>query len=324
MGTLRLRPLLSVSNFGSAACSLRGAALGAALLVPAVAAAQGAPGPAGDPKVKYVYKPVACTPCPCECPDPKTVAAIAPPREPTAPPPREPVAHSTTSDTGSGKMPGWREASGQPSKSDAPPPAASGARGDIAGSVTVKKDGADRADRSNVVVYIESMTKKYAALKKVRAMAQRDKSFAPNVIAITKGSSVDFPNEDKFFHNVFSLSEGNTFDLGLYRAGESKSVTFERTGIVDVYCNIHPQMWAQILVLENPFFTTTNADGSFELPKVPAGTYTVAAWMRGGSPVRQQVKVEPGKRATVSFEVAEGAKSKPHTNKEYKPYGRYQ
>lgn len=321
MGTLRLRRTLSVSNLGSAAWSLRGAALGAALLLPSVASAQGAPGAAGDPKVKYVYKPVACTPCPCECPDPKTVAAMAPPQ----PTPREPPApHATTADPGVSKMPGWREASGQPGKSEAPAPSSSQARGDITGSVTVKKDGADRADRSNVVVYIESMPKKYAALKKVRAMAQRDKSFAPNVIAITKGSSVDFPNEDKFFHNVFSLSEGNTFDLGLYRAGESKSVTFERTGIVDVYCNIHPQMWAQILVLENPFFTTTNADGSFELPKVPAGNYSVAAWMRGGSPVKQQVKVEAGKRATVSFEVAEGAKSKPHTNKEYKPYGRYQ
>jgi hypothetical protein len=101
-------------------------------------------------------------------------------------------------------------------------------------------------------------------------------------------------------------------------------VTFERTGIVDVYCNIHPQMWAQILVLENPFFTTTNADGSYELPKVPAGTYSIAAWMRGGQPVKHQVKVEPGKRANVVFAVEEGVKSKPHTNKEYKPYGRYQ
>lgn len=315
MRTLRLRPVLSVAP------AARSALLGlsaAVLALPAVASAQGAP--AADPKVKYVYKPVACTPCPCECPDPKTIPTVAagsssvPSPQPVRE--REPIRERE-------QLPERPPLPGEPRPPSGGP--AGLARGDIGGLVTVRqKGGAERADRSNVVVYIESMPKKYAALKKVRAMAQRDKSFVPSVIAITKGSSVDFPNEDKFFHNVFSLSEGNTFDLGLYRAGESKSVTFERTGVVDVYCNIHPQMWAQILVLENPFFTTSNRDGSFELPKVPPGQYSVAAWIQGGSPVRQQVKVEPGKRAAVNLDITEGVKSQPHNNKENKPYGRYQ
>jgi plastocyanin len=312
MRTLRLRPVLSVAP------AARSALLGlGALALPAVAIAQGAP--AADTKVKYVYKPVACTPCPCECPDPKTIPTVAAgSSSPVQTPVREPSRERDP-------LPERPSPSGEPAGRPpiGGPPGL--ARGDIGGSVVVRqKGGAERADRSNVVVYIESMPKKYAALKKVRAMAQRDKSFVPSVIAITKGSSVDFPNEDKFFHNVFSLSEGNTFDLGLYRAGESKSVTFERTGVVDVYCNIHPQMWAQILVLENPFFTTSNRDGSFELPKVPPGQYSVAAWIQGGSPVRQQVKVEPGKRAMVNLDITEGAKYQQHNNKENKPYGRYQ
>jgi len=92
---------------------------------------------------------------------------------------------------------------------------------------------------------------------------------------------------------------------------------------VDVYCNIHPNMWAQILVLENPFFTTTGRDGTFELAKLPPGTYTVAAWSPGGEITRQQVKIEPGKRAELAFEVREGATSKQHNNKFNQPYERY-
>jgi plastocyanin len=199
------------------------------------------------------------------------------------------------------------------------------ARGSIGGSVLVRdRGGKEKGDRADVVIYLEQVPRKYQALKKPRAMAQRDKAFVPKLIAVTKGSTVDFPNEDKFFHNVFSLSEGNTFDLGLYRSGESKPMVFEKTGVVDVYCNIHPNMWAQILVLDNPFFTTSSSDGTFELSKVPPGTYSVAAWVSGGGdPVKQQVKVEPGKRVELKFEVREGSSNKPHLNKFNQPYDRY-
>jgi plastocyanin len=220
-------------------------------------------------------------------------------------------------------------AAAAPSARTAAPAAAKAAveqvRGSIGGVVVVKdRTGKEKADRSDVVVYLESVPRKYQALKKPRAMAQREKAFVPKLLAVTKGSTVDFPNEDKFFHNVFSLSEGNTFDLGLYRSGESKPMTFEKTGIVDVYCNIHPNMWAQILVLENPFYTTPASDGNFELSKVPPGTYSVAAFVSGaGEPVRQQVKVEPGKRVELRLEVREGTANKPHLNKFNQPYDRY-
>lgn len=276
---------------------------------------------AADGKVKYLYKPVPCTPCPCECPDTRSDRMMSP-RSSAEPPAR--------SDEGDA-----RPAPPPPSPRPAPSGGDSGrdsqggaakAPSAVGGVVTVRdRSGKDKSDRSGVIVYIESMPgKKFAALKKVRQMAQRDKSFVPGVVAITRGSTVDFPNEDKFFHNVFSLSEGNAFDLQLYRAGESKSVTFEKTGVVDVYCNIHPNMWGQILVLDNPFFTTTGKDGSFELTKVPPGNYNLVAWVPGGEPVKQAVKIEPGKRTETSFTAREGVSNKVHLNKFNQNYGRYQ
>lgn len=281
--------------------------------------------PAGaDPRVKYLYKAVPCTPCPCECPDsrgrdqaavpaPSVAAAMTPASVPVTPTEVEPTSPVQTP---------TRVGPAAPAKV-APPVEA--ARGSIGGVVVVRdRSGKEKSDRSDVVVYLEQVPRKYQALKKPRSMAQRDKAFAPKLLAVTKGSTVEFPNEDKLFHNVFSLSEGNTFDLGLYRAGESKPMTFEKTGVVDVYCNIHPHMWAQILVLDNPFYTTPSSDGNFELAKVPPGTYSVAAFVSGASePVRQQVKVEPGKRVELRLEVKEGSASKPHLNKLSQPYDRY-
>lgn len=279
--------------------------------------------PGADGKVKYLYKPVPCAPCPCECPDtrermmaPRPITSAEPagrpesdlePPRPTAPPSPRPAQSGSSGGSGSSES------------------SASRAPSSVGGTVTLRdRGGKDKADRSGVIVYIEQLPgKKFAALKKVRQMAQRDKSFVPGVVAITRGTTVDFPNEDKFYHNVFSLSEGNAFDLQLYRSGESKSVTFEKTGVVDVYCNIHPNMWGQILVLDNPFFTTTGKDGNFELSKVPPGNYTLVAWVSGGEPVRQPVKIEPGKRTEATFTVREGATSKEHTNKFNQKYERY-
>lgn len=337
MRTHRNRSSLSISC-GASRPTARlgsGAALGLLLGVALLPAA--AFGQATDGKVKYLYKPVPCSPCPCECPDTRDKGPV--PRAFTSP---EPTQRSDSDSEGREVREVVREVRPAPSPrpssggggsgggsggggSEPPAPSGSQVRGNLGGVVTLRdRGGKDKADRSGVVVYIEQLpNKKFAALKKVRQMAQRDKSFVPGVVAITRGSTVDFPNEDKFFHNVFSLSDGNTFDLGLYRAGESKSVTFEKTGVVDVYCNIHPNMWAQILVLDNPFFTTAAKDGSFEIAKLPPGTYSVAAWVSGGEPVRQQVKIEPNKRVDVALAVREGVNSKPHLNKFNQPYERY-
>jgi hypothetical protein len=126
------------------------------------------------------------------------------------------------------------------------------------------------------------------------------------------------------FHNVFSMSRGNRFDLGLYRAGSTKSVTFNRPGVVDVYCNIHPQMVAVIKVLDTDHYAVTGADGRFRIANVPPGTYTLVAWQRHGRAHRGQVTVTPGGRAEVDIELEQGSRPRRHLRKDGTPYGRYE
>jgi hypothetical protein len=135
---------------------------------------------------------------------------------------------------------------------------------------------------------------------------------------------VDFPNEDKVFHNVFSLSTSARFDLGLYQSGSSKSVQFKRPGVVDVFCNIHPEMSSRVLVVPTTFFATTDASGKFRIDGVPEGTYPIVVWQAYGEEKTGKVKIEAGKAATVTFDVAEGNGPKQHTRKDGTPYGRYE
>ena len=305
-----------------------GALLLTALPVSVGAVPQPAASPQGGAGVKIVPKPVPCVPCPCECPDPRTLGAGGGPPLPPPAAGTDAGSEGHSADARPDARPGDPKGPSdtRPDSPPRPPPVLQVTpRGNIAGQVTLReRSGAVRGDNSEVVVYIEKMPlKRFAALKRTRAMAQRDKTFTPHVLAVTKGSTVEFPNEDRFFHNVFSLSEGNTFDLGLYRAGTSRNVTFEKAGVVDVFCNIHPNMWAQILVLENPYYAVTSKDGAFEIPKVPTGTYTLVAWARGSDQVKQQVRVDQNGRAQVKFELQEGASNKPHLNKFNQPYGRY-
>ncbi|MBK7092621.1 MAG: hypothetical protein IPH59_13030 [bacterium] len=109
-------------------------------------------------------------------------------------------------------------------------------------------------------------------------MVQKDQSFVPEILPILVGTTVDFPNLDPVFHNVFSYSKAKKFDLGRYPKGHSKSVTFDTPGLVKVFCEIHSSMRAHILVLEQPFFALASEDGSFRIPNVPAGNYTLNVW----------------------------------------------
>ena len=123
----------------------------------------------------------------------------------------------------------------------------------------------------------------------------------PHVIAIQVGTTVDFPNNDRTYHNVFSLSRVKSFDLGRYAAGRSKSVTFDRPGIVRVFCDIHSHMNAWILVFAHPFFAVTDADGRFRIEGIPPGTYTVAIWNEAATAESRTVVVSAGSEADVGF-----------------------
>jgi plastocyanin len=123
------------------------------------------------------------------------------------------------------------------------------------------------------------------------AMDQRNETFVPHVLAVVVGTVVDFPNSDLIYHNVFSLSRAKRFDLGRYAAGKSKSVVMDRTGVVRVLCEIHSHMNAFVLVFNHPFFDVTDPEGRFELPSLPAGTYTVVGWYEGEARITRSVVV---------------------------------
>lgn len=144
----------------------------------------------------------------------------------------------------------------------------------------IKRQGGG-VDASGVVVWLipltESANPENAALTK-RKIDQRDKRFVPHVVAVQVGTEVDFPNYDPFFHNVFSVYDGKTFDLGLYANGESRPVRFNRPGISYIYCNIHPQMSAVVVTVDTPYFTVSEPDGDFLIRSVPMGEYRLHLW----------------------------------------------
>jgi plastocyanin len=114
-------------------------------------------------------------------------------------------------------------------------------------------------------------------------LVQKDKKFTPHLLVIPTGSSVDFPNLDPFFHNVFSLFNGKRFDLGLYESGSTRTVHFDHDGVSYIFCNIHPEMSAVIVTLSTPYFEVSPADGSITLHAVPPGTYEMGVWAEGSS-----------------------------------------
>jgi plastocyanin len=137
-------------------------------------------------------------------------------------------------------------------------------------------------DNSQVVVWLTPLTASRARLPSVLQqdlrLVQRHKMFEPHLLVVEAGSMVRFPNDDPFFHNVFSLFEGKRFDLGLYEAGSTRSVLFDKPGICYLFCNIHPEMSAVIVVVATPYFAVSDRAGEFSIPNVIPGAYEVRVW----------------------------------------------
>jgi plastocyanin len=112
-------------------------------------------------------------------------------------------------------------------------------------------------------------------------LLQKNKMFTPHLLVVPTGSVVQFPNADPFFHNVFSLFNGQRFDLGLYEAGKTKAVAFSREGVSYIFCNIHPDMSAVVVSLSTPFYSIADANGSFHIDGMPAGEYEMHVWVEG-------------------------------------------
>jgi plastocyanin len=132
-------------------------------------------------------------------------------------------------------------------------------------------------------------------------LAQSQEAFVPRVVVVPRGRSVDFPNRDPIYHNVFSLSPTKRFDLGKYRQGQSKAVLFDRTGLVKVYCDLHAEMEAFVLVVPNHAFAQPGSDGAFELPDLPAGGYELRAWHPDLHEIVRTVQIPAGGDASVEL-----------------------
>jgi len=170
-------------------------------------------------------------------------------------------------------------------------------------------------------VYVDLM-RGAPARGKTLEIKQKDKQFSPRSAVVLRGTSVVFPNLDPVYHNVFSTSGRNSFDLGAYRAGETpRSVVLSTPGVVDVFCNIHSRMSASILVAPSPLYAKVNADGSFHIDNVPVGARKLVVWSPGTKPAQQKVEVTAA-GGQANF-VLEDEPATAHLNKTGQPYGSY-
>ena len=149
----------------------------------------------------------------------------------------------------------------------------------------IKGRGASRAAQhssADVVIWLtpaqENVVPSPPRTAQNYTLAQKDKQFVPHILVVRTGSSVDFPNLDPFYHNVFSLFNGKRFDLGLYEAHTHRAVQFDRDGVSYIFCNIHPEMGAVVVALSTPYFGISNPDGNVTIHGVPPGAYRLSLW----------------------------------------------
>jgi len=190
-----------------------------------------------------------------------------------------------------------------------------------AASIAGKVNGTGEA--SAIIVYVEKgPSEARAAAAPKREVVQRNSQFQPEAVWVRSGEAVDFVNRDNIYHNVFSPSEPNAFDLGLYRGGLKKSVQMQGAGEVDVYCNIHPDMKAKVLVIPAGSRVVDVVDGAYSFGDLEPGSYTLVAWSAVHEPARMQVDLKAGQAAHADFTLKPRASMR-HLNKNGEQYGRY-
>jgi plastocyanin len=203
-----------------------------------------------------------------------------------------------------------------PSAPASSPPHAAARAGVVSGSVQVKGIPASQP----VFVFVDNLRTPAVHGRSVD-IVQKDKQFSPQVTAVQRGTAVNFPNEDRVAHNVFSLARRNTFDVGMVKSGErGRPVVLGEPGIIEIYCDIHSRMWAEVLVTPNPHFTRVT-NGTFHLSGVPTGQRVIAVWTAGAQPVRQTVEVTgDGVQVDLSLDVPP---RRSHNNKVGQAYSSY-
>jgi len=158
----------------------------------------------------------------------------------------------------------------------------------------------ETSELDNVIVFVNATTRVDSVPQRV-SIRQTNEEFVPHVVAVTAGSTVEFPNDDLIFHNVFSLSRVATFDLGRYPRNASKARTFTRPGVVKVFCHLHSHMSAIVRVFPHPYFAVPDRNGRFTIPDVPVGRVEVTAWHERAGEVTRSATVEDGSAAELTF-----------------------
>ena len=203
---------------------------------------------------------------------------------------------------------------------------------DVSGHVKVLEgeQAKPSAHAENVVVWLSPIDSQPPA-RRVPAgrqrLTQHNKSFEPHLLVVPVGSVVEFPNRDPFFHNVFSLFDGKRFDLGLYEAGTTRNVSFDRPGISYIFCNIHAEMSAVVVALDTPYFGVSNRKGEIEISQVPAGRYTLRLWYETALPSTlngktREISVGPDQDSLGILEIPASETVHAHKNKygmDYEP-----
>ena len=177
----------------------------------------------------------------------------------------------------------------------------------VSGIVTVEDHGKQVQNKSGAVIWLTSLDHSLPpkATDHVYRLAQKDKHFEPHLLVVTRGSLVEFPNHDPFFHNVFSMHDGVRFDLGLYERGAAKTVRFTKPGASYIFCNIHPEMSAVIMVMNTSLYAVTDRNGNYEITGVPPGQYQLSVWYERALP--EQLKELSRKVVVGSSPVTEAA-----------------
>jgi plastocyanin len=196
----------------------------------------------------------------------------------------------------------------------------------VHGTVRVLHRSESEPDSGDVVIWLTPQQSAASVVPGPTArLAQKNKKFVPHVVAITQGTEIEFPNQDLFFHNVFSIHQGKTFDLGLYESGAARKIRFSQPGVSYIFCNIHPQMSAVVVVLRTRYFAVTDAEGNFQLSHVPPGRYKLAVWYELSPEAEltsqeRELEVVSGNNEIGKITLHSSDAPQEHLNKDGEPY----
>jgi plastocyanin len=191
----------------------------------------------------------------------------------------------------------------------------------VRGTVNVVHRAAVASGNSNVIVWLTPIRSNgTVAPGPVARLVQKNKRFTPHVIAVTVGTQIEFPNQDPFFHDVFSIHHGKPFDLGLYESGSARKIRFSQPGVSYIFCSIHPQMNAAVVVLRTPYFAVTGSDGSFRIGHLPSGHYKLEVWYEFASDselaeLSREMEIASGENAIGAITLHSSDAPKEHLNK---------